>query len=211
MSYIVGLTGGIGSGKTVASDHFATLGVPVIDTDVIARKIVEPGKPALSLLVNEFGEQILSADGSLNRDQLRQLAFANKENKARLDAITHPAIRADMFQQVSQVTHPYCIIVIPLLVPDSSFSELLQRILVVTTELETKIMRVMKRSNLSRQEVTQIMATQITDEERLKFADDVIANDGTIADAQEKVEELHQQYLILSASYQNIDSSLRSE
>jgi len=205
MSYIVGLTGGIGSGKTVASDHFATLGVPVIDTDVIARKIVEPGKPALSLLVDEFGEQILSADGSLNRDQLRQLAFANKENKARLDAITHPAIRADMFQQVSQVTHPYCIIVIPLLVPDSSFSELLQRILVVTTE------RVMKRSNLSRQEVTQIMATQITDEERLKFADDVIANDGTIADAQEKVEELHQQYLILSASYQNIDSSLRSE
>jgi len=95
MSYVIGLTGGIGSGKTVASDHFATLGVPIIDTDIIAREIVEPGKPALSELANAFGQTILTDNGELDRAALRKLAFANSENKNKLDAITHPAIRVN--------------------------------------------------------------------------------------------------------------------
>ena len=198
MTFVIGLTGGIGSGKTVASDHFATLGVPIIDTDVIARTIVEPGQPALLSLVEFFGETILQSDGSLDRGELRKLAFANKENKQNLDSITHPAIRTEMFEQVSQANSAYCIVVIPLLTAGSVFSESLQRILVVTTELETKIKRVMKRSNLSREEVMRIMATQLSDEERLSFADDVINNDGSIEDAHSKVEKLHNFYLSLS-------------
>lgn len=198
MTYVIGLTGGIGSGKTVASDHFATLGVPVIDTDVIARTIVEPGQPALLSLVEAFGKSILQVDGNLDRGELRKLAFANKQNKQKLDSITHPAIRLEMFKQVRQTSSPYCIVVIPLLTADSPFSESLQRILVVTTELETKIKRVMKRSNLSRDEVERIMATQLSDEERLSFADDVITNDGSIEDVHNKVVKLDALYLTLS-------------
>ena len=198
MTFVIGLTGGIGSGKTVASDHFATLGVPIIDTDVIARTIVEHGQPALLSLVDFFGETILQSDGSLDRGELRKLAFANEKNKQKLDSITHPAIRSEMFKQISQTASPYCIAVIPLLTADSVFSESLQRILVVTTELETKIKRVMKRSNLSREEVMRIMATQLSDEERLSFADDVITNDGSIEDVHDDVKKLHELYLSFS-------------
>lgn len=196
--YIVGLTGGIGSGKTVVSDHFASLGVPVIDTDIIARIVVEPGKPALAELVSAFGEGILQADGQLDRAALRKAAFASETSKATLDAITHPAIRAETIKQIQQVKFDYCIVVVPLLTADSAFSQFMQRILVVVTEHQTKVERVMKRSNLSAAEVEQIMRTQLSDEERAKFADDVIHNDGTIADAHREVEALHARYLTLS-------------
>lgn len=199
LSYVIGLTGGIGSGKTVASDHFATIGVPVIDTDVIARLIVQPGKPALSQLVQAFGERILLEDGSLNRAELRTIAFSSKSNKTTLDNITHPAIRQETFHQINEVTYPYCIAVVPLLTADSPFSEFMQRILVVTAERETKISRVQKRSGLSRDEVERIMATQLSDEQRASFADDLIANDGTIEDAQREVDALHQKYLELAS------------
>ena len=197
-SFVVGLTGGIGSGKTVVSDHFAEIGVPVIDTDVIAREVVEPGQPALAQLVDAFGAQILQADGSLDREALREIAFSDPENKRTLDSITHPAIRVTTFKQIVDCTYPYCVVVIPLLVADSPFFEFMQRVLVVTAEQETKIERVKQRSQLSREEVLQIMRNQISDEERLQFADDVIANDGTIEDAHAEVERLHQVYLELS-------------
>jgi len=177
LSFVVGLTGGIGCGKTVASDHFASLGVPVIDTDVIARQIVEPGSPALAELVEKFGKEILQSDGSLNRGALRTLAFSSAENKAALDSITHPAIRIATFTQIGEADYPYCLVVVPLLNSNSPFSELMDRILVVTADRETKITRVMKRSNLSRDEVLRIMATQLDDSQRLDFSDDVIAND----------------------------------
>ncbi|MEM7358560.1 MAG: dephospho-CoA kinase [Pseudomonadota bacterium] len=193
--YIVGLTGGIGSGKTVVSDHFATLGVPVIDTDVIARIVVEPGQPALAELVAAFGEQVLQADGKLDRSALRNIAFASDSNKATLDGITHPAIRTETLAQIQQVAYSYCIVVVPLLVPDSAFTSFMRRILVVVADHQTKVERVMKRSNLSAAEVERIMRTQLSDEERAGFADDVIHNDGTIADAHREVESLHQQYL----------------
>lgn len=198
MTYIIGLTGGIGSGKTVASNHFETLGVPVIDTDVIARKIVEKDMPALAQLVDEFGGAILDSDGNLDRAALRVLAFASDDKKAALDSITHPAIRLETIKQIQNATYPYCIVVIPLLVPDSAFSEFLQRILVVNAQHETKIERVKKRSGLTREEIERIMQTQLSDEERADFADEVINNNGSIEQAQMEVERLHNMYLSIS-------------
>ena len=201
MTFVVGLTGGIGCGKTVVSDHFANMGATVVDTDVIARVIVEPGQPALSELATTFGDQILMDNGELDRAALRILAFSNTENKAKLDAITHPAIRMETFKQITATEYPYCIVVVPLLVADSEFAQLMQRTLVVTAEYETKIERVMQRSSITRLEVESIMKTQISDAERLAFADDVIENDGTIEEAQQQAEVLHQKYLDLSLQF----------
>ena len=198
MSYIVGLTGGIGSGKTVASDHFATLGVPIIDTDVIARQVVEPNSPVLNQLVHEFGEQILKKSGELDRAELRKIAFSDRQNKKRLDEITHPAIQTEAKNQISIITTPYCILVIPLLKPDSSFTAQLDRILVVTADREIKIARVMKRNQISRDQVIAIMQNQITDEERLDFSDDVIENNETLEHVHTEVTKLHKYYLNLS-------------
>lgn len=199
-SFIVGLTGGIGSGKTVCSDHFHTIGVPIIDTDVIAREIVQAGKPALTELCSVFGEQILSDDGSLDRAKLREMAFSSTANKAKLDEITHPAIRHSTRQKIIDVNYPYCIVVIPLLTSDSAFIEFLDRVLLVTANQQTKIERVKKRSQLSRQEVMRIMKTQLDDSARLKFADDIISNDGTIKEAHLAVEQKHQNYLELASA-----------
>ena len=196
-SIIIGLTGGIGSGKTVASDHFGALGVPIIDTDIIARLVVEPGQAALAQLVEVFGSSILKDDGYLNRDALRELAFSNTENKAKLDEITHPAIRNETMRQLANVTFPYCIVVVPLLTKDSPFQGFMQRIIAVTCSEETRVTRVMQRSKLSREAVIKIISTQLTDQQRLEFADDVIANDGTIDDVKKAVEELHEKYLLL--------------
>lgn len=201
MTFVVGLTGGIGSGKTVVSDYFGEIGVPIIDTDVIARSIVESGQPALSVLVQAFGEEILLASGELDRAALRQIAFANTNNKAKLDAITHPAIRIETLQQLSNVSHPYCVVVVPLLVPNSEFFNLLQRTLVVTASRTTKIERVRKRSQLSEEEVERIMQSQIDDQTRLAFADDVIRNDGSIEQAQAQADILHHKYLALAAQF----------
>lgn len=198
MHFVVGLTGGIGSGKTVVSDYFAELGVPVIDTDVIARKIVEPGQPALQQLVRCFGGGILREDGTLDRDALRNLAFSNDANREKLDAITHPAIRQEAIRQISATKYPYCLVVVPLLKPGTEFTQLTQRILVVTAERETRICRVMERSNLSRRQVEQIMQSQLDDADRLAFADDIIDNNGTIGEARHQAEQLHQKYLLLS-------------
>jgi dephospho-CoA kinase len=200
LNFVVGLTGGIGSGKTVASDHFAALGAPIIDTDIIARLIVEPGQPALQKLAERFGVEVLNQDGTLNRAKMRTLAFADDTSKAALDAITHPAIRLETASQISKSDYPYCIVVIPLLTANSAFAEFLQRVIAVTANRETKIERVQKRSGLSREEVERIMATQLSDQERADFADDVIVNDGTIVEAQNEVERLHQLYLNLSQS-----------
>lgn len=198
--FVVGLTGGIGSGKTVVSDHLGHLGVPIIDTDVIAREVVNPEQPALIALVDYFGEDILNQDGTLNRGELRQRAFASDANKAKLDSITHPAIRVATQKQISQAQYDYCVVVIPLLTADSAFSKLLNRILVVTADHETKIQRVGVRSGLNRDEVERIMASQLSDAERLDFADDVIENNGSLTDARLAAEKVHAKYLALATS-----------
>lgn len=198
MSYVVGLTGGIGSGKTLVSDRFAELSVPVIDTDVIARQVVRPGEAALGELVKEFGQHILLNDGQLNRDKLREIAFSNRENKQKLDNITHPAIRRETETQLKAVTYPYCLVVIPLLTAGSAFSPFLNRVLTVTCDQETRISRVMQRNQLSREAVERIIQTQLTDEERLAFADDVIDNSRAKSFALQATDEFHHKYLDLS-------------
>jgi len=196
--FVVGLSGGIGSGKTVASDHFASLGVNVVDTDIIARQIVEPGQPALTKLVLEFGDEILEPSGDLNRGMLRKIAFASAENKAKLDSITHPAIRLETLRQIEQCESNYCLVVVPLLTAESPFSKFMQRIVIVTADEEVKIDRVKKRSGLSREEVLKIMSTQLEDEDRLKFADDVIENNSTLKHVYAEVEKLHKHYTKLA-------------
>jgi len=196
--YVVGLSGGIGSGKTVASDHFSRLGIAVVDTDVIAREVVEPGTAPLNALVDQFGSVILQDNGRLNRAALRTIAFASSDNKAKLDSITHPAIRDETHRQIGLCSTPYCIVVVPLLTADSPFRRIMRRIVIVTAEQEIKIDRVKKRSNLTRDEIVRIMQTQLTDTERLAFADDVIENDKDIAYVHTKVEQLHYIYLKLA-------------
>lgn len=200
MTFVVGLTGGIGSGKTLVSDRLAELGVPVIDTDVVARQIVAPGAPALRALVKQFGDEILDEDGSLNRDRLRELAFSSPENKQALDGITHPAIRAETLRQLENVNYPYCVIVIPLLSGDSPFTAFLNRVVTVSCERETRITRVMQRNDFTRQQVLNIMDTQLTDQQRESFADDVIHNNGSKAQAIEATDELHQTLLAVSSA-----------
>ena len=201
MSYVIGLTGGIGSGKTLISDRFAELGVGIIDTDVIAREIVQPGQPALQQLSNVFGEEILEKNGELDRAILRKKAFENDDSKAKLDAITHPAIRLRTVEKIALAPLPYCLVVVPLLSSNSPFIEYMQRVLVVTADRETKIGRVKKRSNLPSEEVERIMETQLDDKERLRFADDVIQNNGSIGEAYTQVEKLHALYLKLSSTF----------
>jgi len=201
MSYVIGITGGIGSGKTLVSDRFAELGVPVIDTDIIARQIVEPGQNTLQKLVTKFGDSILMANGHLNRSELRNIAFSSKKNKQALDQITHPAIRSETYQQIKAATALYCLVVVPLLQPTSPFIELMQRVLVVTAEQDIKIERVKKRSQLSKEEIISIMNTQLDDGERLSFANDVIHNNSSIEKAFEQVDHLHAQYLSLASSF----------
>lgn len=198
MTYTVGLTGGIGSGKTLISDRLAALGVPVVDTDIIARQVVAKGQPALAALTAAFGVEILLPNGELNRDRLRQLAFADAAGKRKLDAITHPAIRLETMNQVSAVDYPYCVVVIPLLTADSAFSAFLHRVLAVTCATEIRIARVMRRNSLPRSDVERIVNTQLSDEERLAFADDVIENSGTKESAIAATDALHHQYLDLS-------------
>jgi len=161
MTYVIGITGGIGSGKTLVSDHFASLNAPIIDTDIIARLIVEPDQPALLELVSAFGSEILLPSGELNRSQLRTLAFADDTSKATLDAITHPAIRQETVKQVQETNYPYCLVVVPLLTADSPFTAFMKRILVVTANRELKIQRVQQRSGLEKSEIERIMKTQL--------------------------------------------------
>jgi dephospho-CoA kinase len=197
-AYVVGLTGGIGSGKTVASERFKALGAPIIDTDIIAREVVEPGSPTLTQLVDAFGDQILQKNGSLDRKVLREIAFSSPENKAQLDSITHPAIRIETHEQTADADFPYCVVVVPLLSPNSEFSSFMQRVLAVSADKQTKVERVKKRNHLSEEEVLAIIDTQLSDAEREEFADDIIHNDGTIEEAQALVDLLHEQYLELS-------------
>lgn len=195
----VGLTGGIGSGKTAVSDRFADLGAPVIDTDVLSREVVEPGEPALDELVKHFGEAILDNDGNLDRERLREMVFSDPGKKQRVESILHPAIRQrlqDKLKALEKEEHPYCIIVVPLLV-ETDFQEMVDRVLVVEAPRERRVQWVMSRSGLSRQEVETIMDTQASSETRRAVAHDIIDNDGSLAELLKKVDRFHAKYLVV--------------
>ena len=198
--FVVALTGGIGSGKSTVADAFAALGVPVIDTDVIARELTAPGGAALNPVREAFGDAVIQPDGSLDRAALRQRVFSDAAARLRLEAILHPLIRQRVEQALSGLAARYALIVVPLLVETGDYRDVLQRILVVDCPESIQVERVMARSGLAREEVAAILAAQATQAERLAIADDVIANTATPEDLRAMVAALHQRYLALAAA-----------
>ena len=198
MTYIVGLTGGIGSGKTTIANLFADLGVPLVDADVVAREVVAKDSPLLSKIVEYFGAQVLTEQGELNRAALRERVFSYDEDKLWLNNLLHPAIRERMKQQLAEQTAPYTLFVVPLLI-ENKLTALCDRILVVDVSPQTQLARSAQRDNNNFEQIQRIMNSQVSQQERLKWADDVINNDAELAQnlphLQQKVLELHQFYL----------------
>lgn len=194
---VIALTGGIASGKSAVAEMFAQLGVPVLDTDQIARDVVEPGTPTLAKLVAEFGSEILDATGRLDRARMRARVFADPEQRKRLEAITHPAIREELAARAQRAQGPYQIHVIPLLV-ESGRADLYDRVLLVDTTEEAQMKRLMARDGSSETQARQILAAQASREDRLDAADDVIVNTGTLQDLHQFVQTLHSNYTVLS-------------
>ncbi|MDH5179846.1 MAG: dephospho-CoA kinase [Gammaproteobacteria bacterium] len=197
MKLVIGLTGGIGSGKTTVANMFAAYGINIVDMDVIAHAIVEPGQPALQEIVSAFGAEVLGRDGSLNRQHLRKLVFADPAKRKQLEGILHPRIRAEARHQVDKATSPYCMMVIPLLF-ETGQNDLIQRILVVDTTPDLQLQRTMQRDNANREDVEKIIRVQVDRNARLAGADDIIENLGDEAALLAGVEALHQKYLSLA-------------
>lgn len=194
--WILGLTGGIGSGKSAVARHFSALGVHSVDADDAARWVVEPGRPALARIVEHFGEQVLQADGSLNRSALRQRVFGDASQRRWLEALLHPLIFTEIHQSLAQATSPYAILVSPLLV-ESGQQRMTRRVLVVDAPEQLQLQRSMARDNSSEEQIRAILKAQASREERLRHADDVLLNDRDLAWLQGEVERLHTFYLTL--------------
>ena len=195
---LIGLTGGIGSGKTAVSDQLAKLGAGIVDTDLIAHLITAPKGIAIPLIEKQFGAEFISADGSLNRSKMRSLVFENPEARKILEAITHPLIREETTRQAVQLVKegvPYLVFVVPLLIESSTWLGLIDRLVVVDCPEEMQIERVMHRSNLTRNEVERILAAQASRQERLSHADMVIENQDSLVDLATEVQSLHQKIL----------------
>jgi dephospho-CoA kinase len=194
---LIALTGGIASGKSAVAEEFAKLGVPVLDTDQIARDVVAPGMPVLGQLVAEFGSEILDADGRLDRSHMRERVFSDPAQRRKLEAITHPAIREELARRSATAGGSYQVHVIPLLV-ETGRAEAYDRVLVVDCPEEAQIERLMARDGTSREQAEEILAAQASREERLNAAHDVIENTGTLADLQRFVQTLHRNYALLA-------------
>ena len=195
MAYCIGLTGGIGCGKTAATDCFAALGAGVVDTDIISRQLTAAGGGAMSEIAAEFGPQYVAPDGSLDRVRMREVVFTDPSARRRLEAILHPLIRSTAATLVLAAPEPYVLLVVPLLLENDAYDALVDRVLVIDCDEAQQVARVMARSNLSEAEVRKIMSTQLSRAERLARADDVLANDADIKTLQSRVEELHRRYL----------------
>lgn len=198
MTFVVGLTGGIGCGKSCTSQFFSDLGIDVIDTDVIARQLTQPNGSAISLIQNTFGSSVITADGALDRNKMRDLVFANSESRHKLEQILHPLILKAVIRRIKQSQAPYVIVVIPLLFETNDYNHLIQHILVIDCDEQQQLLRTMERSNLSEQKVRSIMATQVTRETRIQKADDVILNNQDIEYLKAQILLLHHKYLALS-------------
>jgi dephospho-CoA kinase len=194
----VALTGGIASGKSMVASLFARHGVPLIDTDVIAREVVEPGQPALAAIVAAFGPEVLGDDGSMDRSRMRERVFGDAAARKRLEGILHPAIRAEMERQSARAPGPYQILVIPLLV-ESGRRDHVDRVLVVDAPEALQIARLMCRDNVRREQALAALEAQTKRDARLEFADDVIVNDGDPEALTARVDALHREYLRLAA------------
>ena len=197
---IIALTGGIGSGKTTVSEIFKLKNIPIIDTDIIARQIVEQDKPAYIEIIKIFGKEILNNDNSINRQALRKLIFSSTEKRLQLESILHPVIWQEVKSQLSSLTSPYCIIVVPLLFENLAKITAVKfdRILVIDTEEEMQIKRSQKRDNSDIEVIKNIMKSQVSRQTRINAADDIILNTGNLDSLNKKVNSLHQQYIKLS-------------
>jgi len=198
MSLVIGLTGGIGSGKSSAAKLFAALGACVIDTDEIAHELTQSRGAAISAIRQNFGTDFITVEGALNREKMRSLVFSDSASRQKLEAILHPLIRMAAARSAALASSPYVIMVVPLLLETDDYRKMVQRIMVVDCDEQKQIVRAMARSGLSAHEVRAIMATQIARQQRLQQADDVIANDSDLAHLQQQVEALHQKYLALA-------------
>lgn len=201
--FILGLTGGIGSGKTAAAEVFHQLGAALVDTDAIAHELSAPGGAAIAALRAGFGDALITADGALDRTAMRKRVFSDARAKARLEAILHPLIRAESERRCAAAFAagaPYVVMVVPLLVESTGYRRRLSRVLVVDCAEETQVARVMARSGLSREEVLAIMATQAVRADRLAAADDVVDNDDGMDGLRRQVETLHRRYLDLASA-----------
>ena len=198
-SLIIGLTGGIGSGKSFVSDCFADKGVDIIDADVIARQVVEPGQPAFQKIVERFGNSILDTHGLLDRTRLRQLVFDNQEHQTWLNQLLHPKIREKMVADARNASSAYCILAIPLLVENNLFS-LVDKVLVVDVPVECQIERASQRDGQSAEMIKKIIAVQASRQARLDVADDVIDNAKSRTETKNRVDVLHENYLHLAKS-----------
>ncbi|MEX2482347.1 MAG: dephospho-CoA kinase [Gammaproteobacteria bacterium] len=197
-TFVIAVTGGIGSGKSTVCKLFEQRhGVPVIDADVIAREVVEPGEPALDLLVVRFGQDILAADGTLDRAALKRRVFADEAERRALETILHPRIRRRMDERLAAIRTPYCLLGIPLLTADSRHDNV-DRILVVDCPEEVQIARVRQRDDLTEAEVIAIMRTQASRASRRALADDIVMNNGSEADLIDRIDKLHEIYLGLA-------------
>ena len=197
-AYRDGLTGGIASGKSTAAKFFGALGVPILDSDQIARDVVEPGQPPLERLVERFGPKILTADGHLDRPALRDIVFSDPKARADLEALTHPAIGAAMEARSAAAGGPYQILVIPLLV-EKNLAAHVDRVLVVDCDEELQVRRLRDRDGSTPQQVQAILKAQAPRAARLKAANDVIHNDTDMSAVREQVATLHARYLELAA------------
>ena len=206
MTYTVALTGGIGSGKSTVADAFSHLGVNVIDADIIARQVVEPGTPGLNAIAQRFGPQILNEDGTLNRRALREHIFAHAEDKSWLNTLLHPQIQQETRRQMQLATSSYILWVVPLLV-ENRLSAKADRVLVVDVPKETQIERTMLRDRVSRQHAEHILAAQATREQRLAVADDVIENMGSPDAIASDVARLHAKYQRLASQAASQENS----
>ncbi|MEL0082818.1 MAG: dephospho-CoA kinase [Gammaproteobacteria bacterium] len=195
---IIGLTGGIACGKTTASDFFADKGVEIVDADLVAREVVEPGQPGLTQVVDAFGESILQDDGALDRQKMRDIVFADEHKRKLLESILHPLIRQRLKQQLAQAQGAYVIFSVPLLV-ESGMNQLADRVLVIDVSDEAQLLRLIERDGASRQQAEAIIAAQISRDLRNDAADDIIDNSGSLEHFLKQLESCHQRYVRLSA------------
>jgi dephospho-CoA kinase len=193
--YCIGLTGGIGSGKTSTTDIFSELGVPVIDADSISHEVVQAGQPALQDIVAAFGPDVIGSEGQLRRDYLRKLIFEDLSAREKLEAIIHPRVHDEISRRINQATFPYCIISSPLLLESRSIQHRIDRVLVVDAPEHLQIERASQRDNSSKEQIKRILEAQVDRQARLDAADDVIVNERDLSFLKREVEKLHQIYL----------------
>ena len=197
MTMVIGLTGGIGSGKTTVANVFAEYGIDLIDADIIARDVVAIGSVGLARITEKFGNRILLDDGNLDRSQLRTAIFSDPQLKNWLNQLLHPLIREKMLANIDRATSPYCLLIVPLMI-ENNLQTLTDRLLVVDVDQQTQIMRTQQRDNVSLEQINNILAAQASRQQRLDAADDIICNNGDNQALLTQVAQLHQHYLALA-------------